>query len=147
MKHKLLSIIALGILFIGGSAFAGKGGPIITGAWTGTGQAMYVDGTSAEITEVNADLLQEGNFFYGVASFEVIFGDSPDPHTQVGQMSGYISGNTVKGVMGGCIAPPPEGCLGGGILEGKLSGNKLSGTVVDLSDGSTSVVVLHRMSR
>ena len=146
MKHKLLSIIALSFLLVSAAAIAGKGGPIISGYWEGSGQAMYVDGTSAEITLVSAELFQDGNFFYGFAQFEVLIGDNPEPVTHQGQMSGHIKGNAITGVLGGCITTPPD-CLGGATLDGKLSGNKLWGTVVDLSDGSTSVVTLRRMSR
>ena len=64
---------------------------------------------------------------------------------QAGQLSGHISGNAIKGVMGGCFAEAPN-CIGAGIFDGKLSGNKLTGTVVDLSDGSTSAITLHRVA-
>ena len=144
MKYKLLALLALSFLFVSGAAIAGKGGPIITGVWAGTGQAMYVDGTSAEIVSVFAELYQEGNFFSGLATFEVVVGGVPQP-PQIAQMSGHISGNAVTGVLGGCEGPAPDYCLGAAILEGKLFGNKLRGTVVDLSDGSTSVLILHRM--
>ena len=146
MKYKLLAILALGFLTVAGAAVAGKGGPIITGEWAGTGQAMYVDGTSAEIDSVFAGLYQEGNFFSGFAFFDVTVGGVPQPQ-QVAQISGYISGNAIKGVLGGCIPPAiAPNCEGAAILEGKLSGNKLTGTVVDLSDGSTSVITLHRLA-
>lgn len=143
MKYKILSMLVLS-LFIVTSAVAGKGGPVIAGHWEGTGQAMYVDGTTAEITLVIADLSQEGNFIYGTAQFTVIVGFN-DPDTQVGQMSGHIQGNAIKGILGGCITTAPD-CAGAAIFDGKLMGNKLNGTVVDLSDGSTSTLTLHRMS-
>ena len=145
MKYKLLSLLALSFLFVAGAAIAGKGGPIISGQWAGDGQAMYVDGTSAEIVSVTGLLSQEGNFFHGIFEFLVKVGDA-DPVMQVGQMSGHISGNAIKGVMGFCFEPAPD-CFGVAVMEGKLSGNKLTGTVVDLSDGSTSVITLHRMAR
>jgi len=140
---KFLKILVAAVfLLAAGSAVAGKGGPIITGVWAGTGQAMYVDGTSAEIVSVYAELIQEGNFFFGFAVFEVTVGG-----TQVAQMSGHISGNAIKGVLGGCTQEPALwACFGAATLEGKLSGNKLSGTVVDMSDGSTSVITLHRLA-
>jgi hypothetical protein len=144
MKCKLLSMLVLSLFIVTG-ALAGKGGPIITGNWVGTGQAMYVDGTPAEITNVTADLYQNGNFVYGTAQFTVIVGESTVPDTQVGQMSAYIQGNAIKGVLGGCESAAPF-CLGAAIFEGKIMGNKVSGTVLDLSDGSTSVLTLHRMS-
>ena len=144
MKPKHLLILALSFLFVAGTAVAGKGGPIISGHWDGAGQVMYVDGTPAEITYVSADLSQDGNFFSGVAVFEVTVGDVVQP-TQIAQMSGHISGNAIKGVLGGCLTTAPD-CLGAAFLEGKLSGNKLIGTVVDLSDGSTSVITLYRMA-
>ena len=140
MKYKLLAILALGFLTVAGAAVAGKGGPIITGVWAGTGQAMYVNGTSADIVSVYAELIQEGKFFSGFAVFEVTVGG-----TQEAQMSGHISGNSIKGIMGFCPGAAPE-CFGAAILEGKLSGNKLTGTVVDFSDGSTSVITLHRLT-
>ena len=145
MKYKLLSLLALSFLFVTGAAVAGKGGPIITGIWAGAGLAMYVDGTSAEIVSVSAELNQEGNFFHGVAVFEVTVGGVEQP-TQIAQMSGHISGNAINGVMGVCLEPAPA-CFGVAHLQGKLSGNKLRGTVVDLSDGSTSMIILHRMPR
>jgi hypothetical protein len=144
MKYKVLSILAIALLAIAGSALAGKGGPIAAGYWQGHGQAIYPDGTSAEITFVEAILFQEGNFIHGGAAFTVVIGEN-DPVTQEGQMSGHIQGNALTGVMGGCFAEAPN-CIGAGIFEGKLSGNKLRGTVVDLSDGSTSVITLHRLA-
>ena len=105
---------------------------------------MYPDGTSAEITLVQALLTQDGNFIYGGAEFTVIVGEN-DPAMQAGQLSGHISGNAIKGAMGGCFAEAPN-CIGAGIFDGKLSGDKLTGTVVDLSDGSTSVITLHRIA-
>ena len=144
MKYKLLSILAIVLLTVAGTAVAGKGGPIIAGYWEGAGQAMYPDGTSAEIVFVGALLSQDGNFFHGGAAFIVIVGEG-EPALQEGQMSGHISGNAVTGVLGGCFAEAPD-CAGAGILHGKLSGNKLSGTVADLSDGSTSVITLYRVA-
>ena len=136
-------LVAVGFLMVAGVAVAGEGGPIASGFWVGSGQAMYPDGTSAEITLVQTLLTQEGNFIYGGAEFTVIVGDN-DPTVQAGQMSGQISGNDVTGVLGGCFAEAPN-CIGAGVFAGKLSGNKLTGTVIDLSDGSTSVITLHRM--
>jgi hypothetical protein len=143
MIRKLLSMLVLSLFIVTG-AFAGKGGPIITGQWEGTGQAMYVNGITVEITSVMATLVQEGNFVYGTASFLVMFGE--ETVSQEGQMSAYIQGNTIRGVLGACLGPPPEACGGAAVFEGKITGNKVSGTVVDLSDGSTSVLTLHRMS-
>jgi len=143
MKTKLLSMVAIS-LFIVSSAFAGKGGPIITGYWEGAGQAMYVDGTTAEITLVTADLYQEGSFISGTAQFTVVVGEN-DPETQAGQMSAHISGNAINGVLGGCITTAPD-CVGAGVFEGKIKGKKMTGTIIDLSDGSTSVVTLKKMS-
>jgi hypothetical protein len=143
MKFRLLSILAIGLLIVFAPAQAGKGGPIAEGFWQGAGQAIYPDGTFAEITRVEALLFQDGNFIYGGAEFEVIVGDSPAV-VQQGQMSAHMMGNKIKGVLGGCFGPPPEYCLGAGTFEGKLSGNKMTGTMLDLSDGSTSYIVLRR---
>ena len=137
-------LMAVCFLMTASVAVAGKGGPIASGFWEGSGQAMYPDGTSAEITLIQALLTQEGNFIYGGAEFTVIVGEN-DPSTQPGQISGHISGNDLTGVMGGCFADAPD-CIGAGIFEGKLSGNKLTGTVTDLSDGSTSVITLYRLT-
>jgi len=143
---KLVKVLVAAVLLLAaGAAVAGKGGPIASGFWEGSGQAVYPDGTIAEIILVEALLSQDGNFIHGGAEFTVIIGDN-DPVTQEGQMSGHISGNAVTGVLGGCFAEAPN-CIGAGIFEGKLSGNKLRGTVVDLSDGSTSVITLHRLAR
>ena len=145
MKFKLLSILALSLCVVAGAAVAGKGGPLVTGSWEGAGQAMYVDGTTAEIVFVGADLAQEGNFIHGVAGFVVFVGDNPVPVEQFAQMSGHISGNAISGIMGGCLTEAPD-CLGAATFAGKLSGNQLTGTVIDLSDGSTSVVTLYRLA-
>ena len=142
---KLLRIlVAIAFLMAAGAGIAGKGDPDASGYWVGSGQAIYPDGTLAEITLVQVLLTQDGNFIHGGAEFTVIIGEN-EPMVQEGQMSGNISGNAINGVMGGCFAPAPS-CVGVGVFEGKFSGNKLRGTVVDLSDGSTSVVTLHRMS-
>ena len=141
---KLIKILlAAGLLLIAGSAVAGKGGPIVSGYWMGDGQAIYPDGTMAQIVEVAAVLTQDGNFIYGDAEFHVVINDG-EPMMQQGQMSAHISGNAIKGVLGGCLGEAPN-CLGAAMFEGKLSGNKLTGTVMDLSDGSTSAIILHRV--
>ena len=62
MKFRLLSILAIGLLIVFAPAQAGKGGPIAEGFWQGAGQAIYPDGTFAEITRVEALLFQDGNF-------------------------------------------------------------------------------------
>ena len=142
---KLIKVfLAAGLLLVAGGAAAGKGGPIASGYWMGDGQAIYPDGTMAEIISVAAVLTQDGNFIYGGAEFHVVINDG-DPVMQLGQMSAHISGNKLKGVLGGCLSVAPD-CLGAAVFEGKLSGNMLRGTVMDLSDGSTSVITLHRMA-
>ena len=140
----LQALIAAGLLMAAGAVVAGKGGQIASGYWEGAGQAMYPDGTIAEITLVQTLLTQEGNFIYGEAEFTVIVGEN-DPSTQPAQMSGQISGNDITGLLGGCFAEAPN-CIGAGVFEGKLSGNKLMGTVIDLSDASTSVITLYRIA-
>ena len=142
MKFKVLSILAIGLLIVFAPAYAGKGGPIAAGYWEGAGQAVYPDGTIAEITLVQAMLFQDGNFISGSAEFEVVIDGNP-PTVQQGQLSGHIFGNEIKGVLGGCFGPAPD-CLGAGTFEGKLNGNTMSGTMLDLSDGSTSIIVLYR---
>lgn len=140
----LQALTAAVLLMVAGALVAGEDGPIAAGYWEGAGQAMYPDGTGAEITLVQALLTQNGKFIYGEAEFTVIVGEN-DPAMQAGQLSGHISGNAINGVMGGCFSEAPD-CIGAGIFDGKLSGNKLTGTVVDLSDGSTSVITLHRIA-
>jgi len=141
MKFLKVLLIAF-FLLSAGAAVAGKGGPIVTGAWEGSGQAIYPDGTIAEIILVEAFLVQDGNFIHGGAVFTVIIGEN-DPVANEGQLSGHISGNALKGLLGGCFADAPN-CIGAGVFEGKISGNRLTGTVLDLSDGSTSVITLYR---
>lgn len=146
MKFKFLLVLATAFLMVAGTAIAGNGGPNAAGYWEGAGQAMYPDGTIAEITLVQAMLFQDGNFIHGGAAFTVVIGEDELP-VQEGQMSGHISGNALTGVMGGCdqeLGAPY--CMGAGVFEGKLSGNRLTGTMVDLSDGSTSVITLYRMT-
>lgn len=143
MRMFRIFIIA-GLLLAAGNAVAGKGGPIASGDWMGSGQAIYPDGTIAEILHVQAQLIQDGNFIYGGAEFHVSINES-DPVVQQAQISAYISGNSLKGVMGGCFGEAPN-CMGAAIFEGKLSGNMLNGAVMDLSDGSTSVITLYRLA-
>ena len=140
MKYALRLVLAVAFLMTAATAVAGKGGPNVEGYWVGAGQAMYPDGLSVEILEVQAWLFQDGKFFYGDAMFTVE--GAPEPLG--GQMSGHIKGNAVTGLMGVCWTEAPD-CEGFGVFEGKLSGNKLSGTVVDFSDGSTSYLTLHRV--
>lgn len=144
MKYKILAILALVLLVFSGAVMAGKGGPIASGYWEGSGEAIYPDGTKADIVLVQALLAQDGNFIFGGAAFSVIVGDG-ELDTQEGQMSGHLKGNKLKGLLGGCLDEAPD-CIGAGVFEGKLSGNKLSGTVRDLSDGSTSFITLYRVS-
>jgi hypothetical protein len=114
------------------------------GQWEGTGQGIYPDGTTSQITDASANLAQEGNFIYGTAQFTLTVGNN-DPVVQVGQLSGHIQGNAVKGLFGGCPGPAPD-CVGGAIFEGKLTGDELFGTVLDLGDGSTGTLTLQRTS-
>ena len=141
MKRKLFAVLALSILCATG-AFAGKGGPIIAGSWAGLGQAIYMDGTTAEIAVDFVSVYQKGNFVYGDSQFTVTIGDG-SPQTLPGQLSGYIQGNVLKGTFGMCMPAAPD-CIGAAVFEGKISGNMLSVTIVDLSDGSTSAVTLYR---
>jgi hypothetical protein len=117
---------------------------VAAGQYEGTGQGIYMDGTTSVITDVTSDISQEGNFIYGTAQFTVTVGVN-DPVTQGGQLSGHIQGNAIKGLFGGCTGPAPE-CVGAAIFEGKLTGDELSGTVVDLRDGSTFTLTLQRTS-
>ena len=143
----LLRVLGVvGFLMTAGTVMAGNGGLGASGYWEGAGQAIYPDGTVAEITLVQVLLHQDGSFIYLHGASNIIpglIGDN-EPMMQEGQMSGHISGNAIKGLMGGCLAEAPN-CIGIGVFDGKFSGNRLSGTVIDLSDGSTSVITLHRM--
>lgn len=143
MKQYLVVMLALNIFMVTG-AVAGNGHPIIAGLWEGSGHAIYMDGTQADISLVTANLTQEGMFVYGNTQFTVKIGENI-PVTQSGQMSGYIQGNALKGTFGFCITVAPD-CVGAAILEGKITGKSLSGTVVDLSDGSTGVITLKRVT-
>ena len=117
---------------------------VAAGQYEGTGQGIYMDGTTSQITDVTANLSQEGTFIYGTAAFTVTVGVNA-PVTEAGQLSGHIQGNAIKGLFGGCAGPAPD-CVGGAIFEGKLTGDELSGTVVDLRDGSTFTLTLQRTS-
>ena len=143
MKYHYPIICAAALMLAAGSAIAGKGGRDVSGYWTGSGQAMYVDGTTASITSVDAELQQDGQFVYGLASFDVLVGDATEPDTQQGMISAFFDGKTIKGVLGGCIAEAPD-CFGAGIFEGSLRGGTMRGVVIDLSDGSTSGVEMER---
>jgi len=143
MKFQIFFSFVLSLLLASASALAQMTGPTIAGAWEGNGEAMYLDGTTAEIVSVTAQLTQEGSFFYGVAEFEVLIGVATV--SQQGQFSGYLRGGYVKGVLGGCVQQAPA-CAGAATFEGRLSGPWLTGTVTDLSDGSISSVTLYRPS-
>ena len=123
---------------------SGGDGQVVAGQYEGTGQGIYMDGTTSVITDVTANVSQEGTFIYGTAAFTVTVGVN-DPVTQGGQLSGHIQGNAIKGLFGGCIGPAPA-CEGGAIFEGKLTSDELLGTVVDLTDGSTFTLTLQRTS-
>jgi hypothetical protein len=68
---KLFKItVAMVLLLAASVAVAGKGGPIISGYWEGSGQAIYPDGTIADIVLVQALLSQNGNFIHGGRSLQ-----------------------------------------------------------------------------
>ena len=123
---------------------SGSDGQVAAGQYAGTGQGIYMDGTTSQITDVTANISQEGTFIYGTAAFTVTVGVN-DPVTQGGQLSGHIQGNAIKGLFGGCITVAPD-CVGGAIFDGKVTGDELNGTVVDLNDGSTFTLTLQRTS-
>ena len=143
MKRIVIAALALGILGAAG-AFAGKGGPIIAGTWDGAGKAIYMDGTVAQIIVDSVSISQDGNFVYGDTRFTVKIGRDELP-VPPGKLSGYIHGNVLKGTFGVCMSAAPD-CLGAAVFEGKVTGKTISGTVIDLSDGSTGVVTLHRVA-
>jgi len=145
MKRALLTLLASALLCIPGITVADSDEPTIEGYWEGDGRAMYVDGTQATIGFIGASLFEDEKYFHGFAQFAVWIGDATEPIIQEGQMSGHLSGNAVKGVMGFCFGDAPD-CVGAAVLEGKLAGDKLTGTVVDFSDGSTSTLTLRRMA-
>jgi hypothetical protein len=103
-------------------------------------QGIYADGTTAEIV-VTLDLNEEGDFVHGTAGFTVDIDGSAIE--QAGQISGHIQGNAINGIFGGCITVAPD-CAGGAIFEGKVTGDELNGSVVDLNDGSTITITLQR---
>jgi hypothetical protein len=143
MKFKLLSMIALSV-FIVTSAVAG-GGINIQGTWVGKGQAMYVDGTTATIGIDPVSISQtDDGFVYGTVSLTYEIGGVTT--SQTGQVSGHIQGNVLKGILGFCQTVAPD-CVGLSILDGKITGNSMSGTVTDLSDGSVSAITLKRMAQ
>ena len=142
MSLRTIFTLALSLL-IGTSAVAG-GGVNIAGTWVGTGKAMYVDGTTATITINPASISQEDGFVYGVVSLTYEIGGVTT--SQAGQVSGHIQGNVLRGIFGGCAGAAPN-CQGASILDGKITGNTMSGTVTDLSDGSVSVITLKRMAQ
>ena len=123
---------------------SGGDGLVAAGQYVGTGQGIYMDGTTSEITDVTSNVSQDGNFIYGTAAFTVRVGVN-DPVMQGGQLSGHIQGDAIKGLFGGCTGPAPD-CVGAAIFDGKLTGSELFVTVVDLSDGSTFTLTLQRTS-
>lgn len=123
---------------------SGGDGQVAAGQYEGTGQGIYMDGTTSVITDVTANIFQDDTFIYGMAAYTVTVGVN-DPVTLGGQLSGHIQGNAIKGLFGGCTGPAPE-CVGAAIFEGELTGDELLGTVVDLSDGSTFTLTLQRTS-
>lgn len=44
------------------------GDQVAAGQYEGTGEGIYMDGTTSVITDVTSDISQEGNFIYGTAS-------------------------------------------------------------------------------
>lgn len=123
---------------------SGGDGLVAAGQYVGTGQGIYMDGTTSEITDVTSNVSQDGNFIYGTAAFTVRVGVN-DPVMQGGQLSGHIQGDAIKGLFGGCTGPAPD-CVGAAIFDGKLTGSELFVTVVDLRDGSTFTLTLQRTS-
>lgn len=142
MSLRPIFIIALWFV-IGTSAVAG-GAINIAGTWVGEGKAMYVDGTTATITIDPVSISQENDFVYGVVSLTYEIGGVTT--SQAGQVSGHIQGNVLTGIFGGCAGAAPN-CQGASILDGKITGNSMSGTVTDLSDGSVSSITLKRMAQ
>jgi hypothetical protein len=141
MSLRPICILALS-LFIGTSAVA-RGGINIAGTWVGEGKAMYVDGTTATIKIDPVSISQENDFVYGTVSLTYEIGGVTT--SQGGQISGHIQGNALTGILGGCAGAAPN-CQGASILDGKITGNRMSGTVTDLSDGSVSAITLKRMA-
>ena len=147
MNLRLLFMLVLS-LFIATGAVAGKGGKNIAGSWEGSGTAMYVDGTTADIDVGPISISQDGAFVWGTVSLSYTVhnptGDIPVEISD-GKVSGHIQGNVLKGILGFCQTVAPD-CVGLSILDGKITGKgkKIEGTVTDLSDGSVSVITIQR---
>jgi hypothetical protein len=148
MNLRLLFMLVLS-LFIATGAVAGKGGKNIAGSWEGSGTAMYVDGTTADIDVGPISISQDGAFVWGTVSLSYTVhnptGDIPVEISD-GKVSGHIQGNVLTGVFGGCAPEGAPACQGASILDGKITGKgkKIEGTVTDLSDGSVSVITIQR---
>ena len=138
MKRRLFSVLALSVLVAAG-AFAAKGGPIIAGAWAGWGEAIYPDGTTADIVVDRVDIYQQGNFVYGNSQISVTVDTEPPLElSQVGQLSGYIQGNVLKGAFGACLPVAPacdEMLTTAGVASASTGAKPCSGAALRASSG------------
>jgi hypothetical protein len=129
MKKRILLTLFFGVIFAA-SALAGPAN--IEGLWTGDGEAILPDGVKCVINSIEGDVSQDGTLLYGTFDFTISSG--PCPGGEDIPFTGNISaGNRIKALL---FVP---GVGGIGVLDAKLRGKTISGVLVDLSDGSTTI--------
>lgn len=138
---KCLRTLFVPVVLMLASGIAGAAG--LDGNWSGTADAIYPDGTVVAGINFDGTVNQDpsweglfqGNFIFTIPSVGATSGLVTGFIGADGKFSGLLSVVLTAG-------DPPVAVA---VVEGKLSGNRITATTRDFSDGTTSVLWASRV--
>jgi len=134
MKRMFVFSVTLFVLvFMSGSALAGT--PNLLGRWEGSGRAIFMDGTVAELSTKIVFTIQDGNLFTASFLFRIEPGGDFWLECPV-RVNGHISRNNI---IGGVVQQTDIYVdLPVAIFDAEWRGENIRGVVRDLEDMSTA---------
>jgi hypothetical protein len=129
VMKKVILFCLISFIFLVNSAMAGPAN--IAGVWTGDGEAILPNGDICYVNPIEGTVFQKGTLIYGTFDFTVESGNCPGG-SGISFTGNISAGNQIKAVLS------VEDFGGIGVLDAKLMGKKISGVLVDFSDGSTT---------
>lgn len=114
----------------------------LNGIWRGEAEAIYPNGDSLAGLQFDGTIYQqeESGLFYGSFTYTL-----PGLGQISGAITGYIArGGEFSGLLSAFLSEgdPPTAVA---LVDGKLTGNKITATTRDFSDGTTSLLKASRV--
>jgi hypothetical protein len=132
-------LVPLALLLSGGLAAAAD----LDGNWAGTADAIYPDGTVVAGINFDGTVNQDPSWnglFQGSFTFTI-----PSVGATTGLVTGFIGADGKFSGLLSVILSAGDPPVAVAVVEGKLSGNRITATTRDFSDGTTSVLWAFRV--